>query len=126
MPKHRGEDLELGVPGLVVVVFFFFFVPVCSFVLRRKWKMAVARKEEIRRLVLYASEEAARAEIEHHFIHKKDLEPISRDSFPSGFGLSVGPTTGEGDGVAKLRTLCALCYRPTTTRCSRCKAVKYW
>ncbi|KAK6938074.1 LOW QUALITY PROTEIN: Peptidase C19, ubiquitin carboxyl-terminal hydrolase [Dillenia turbinata] len=56
---------ELGFSTLVLVVCFIF--PVIGFIIRRKWRLAVARKEEIKRLLTLASEEAARAELEALF-----------------------------------------------------------
>ncbi|PON63476.1 Ubiquitinyl hydrolase [Parasponia andersonii] len=88
----------LGFHSLVIVVCF--LVPVAiGFVLRRKWRLAVARKEEIRRLVILASEEAARAELEAAAEYRV-VSPVSLNQ-------------------------CAVCYFPTTTRCARCKAVRY-
>ncbi|KAK9162851.1 hypothetical protein Syun_003753 [Stephania yunnanensis] len=90
---------DLGFPGLVFV-FLFFVGPIFGFAIRLKWRKAVGRKREVMRLVAMASEEAARAELE---------------------------AAAELGAVAVARqTQCAVCYRPTTTRCSRCKAVHYW
>ncbi|KAL5558515.1 hypothetical protein UlMin_034726 [Ulmus minor] len=88
----------LGFQSLVLVVCL--FVPVISFVVRSKWRLAGARKEEIKRLLILASEEAARAELE----------------------ASAG--YGAVSAVASYNQ-CAVCYSPTTTRCARCKAVRY-
>ncbi|XP_042497328.1 ubiquitin carboxyl-terminal hydrolase 16-like [Macadamia integrifolia] len=93
---------DLGFTGLILVFFFFVVVPGfgLGFFVRRKWKLAVARREEIKRLVVLASEEAARAELEA--------------SIEYGAAVSVAR-----------EFQCAVCYCPTTTRCSRCKAVRY-
>jgi|UniRef100_A0A803NKG1 ubiquitin carboxyl-terminal hydrolase 36/42 len=89
----------LGFQSLVLLVCF--FVPVIGFVIRRKWRLSVSRKEEIRRLVLLASEEAARAELEAN----------------AEYGYGVVSTVALNQ--------CVVCYFPTTTRCARCKAVRY-
>ncbi|XP_062099176.1 ubiquitin carboxyl-terminal hydrolase 16 isoform X2 [Humulus lupulus] len=89
----------LGFQSLVLLVCF--VVPVIGFFLRRKWKLSVSRAEEIRRLVLLASEEAARAEFEAN----------------AEYGYSVVSTVSLNQ--------CAVCYFPTTTRCAQCKAVRY-
>ncbi|XP_077212938.1 ubiquitin-specific protease 16 [Tasmannia lanceolata] len=84
------------------VLFFFFFLlilPLFAFFIRRKWRISAARKEEIRRLVVLASEEAARVELEAAFEY-------------SGTVISN-------------RQHCAVCYCPTTTRCAQCKSVRY-
>ncbi|EXC16662.1 Ubiquitin carboxyl-terminal hydrolase 16 [Morus notabilis] len=87
----------LGFQSLVLVVCL--VVPLIGFVVRRKWRLALARKEEIRRLLILASEEAARAELE--------------------------ASAQYGVVAAVAQNQCAVCYFPTTTRCARCKAVRY-
>lgn len=90
---------DLGFSSLVLVVCL--VVPVISFVIRRKWRLSVARKEEIKRLLILASEEAARAELE-------------------------ATVSYAAVSVSKNNYQCAVCYCPTTTRCARCKSVRYW
>ncbi|XP_028085481.1 ubiquitin carboxyl-terminal hydrolase 16-like isoform X2 [Camellia sinensis] len=75
---------------------------VIAFVVRRKWRASVARTEEIKRLLVLASEETARAELE-------------ASTYVTSPALIPPP----------LPYRCAVCYSPTTTRCSRCKAVRY-
>ncbi|KAL2892903.1 Ubiquitin carboxyl-terminal hydrolase 16 [Bienertia sinuspersici] len=88
--------------GFRLAVFFIFIVfPVIGFVLRRKWRIAVARQQEINRLLVLASEEAARAEAEVTF----------------GYSSSVSLPTSH--------RLCAVCFTPTPNRCARCKSVNY-
>lgn len=76
-------------------------LPLISFLIRRKWRLSVARQAEIKKLLILASEEDARAELEASF----------------GYGT-----------VSSSRNYhqCAVCYSPTTTRCARCKSVRYW
>lgn len=88
----------LGFQSLVLVVCL--VVPVIGFVVRRKWRLALARKEEIKRLLILAAEEAARAELE--------------------------ASADYGVVAAVAQNQCAVCYFPTTTRCAQCKAVRYW
>ncbi|KAL7245544.1 hypothetical protein ACSBR2_000806 [Camellia fascicularis] len=75
---------------------------VIAFVVRRKWRASVARTEEIKRLLVLASEETARAELE-------------ASTYVTSPALIPPPSPYR----------CAVCYSPTTTRCSRCKAVRY-
>ncbi|XP_068313355.1 ubiquitin carboxyl-terminal hydrolase 16-like isoform X2 [Pyrus communis] len=91
---------DLGFRSLVLVACF--LAPVIGFfVVRRKWRLANARREEIRRLLVLAKEEAARAEFE----------------VTAGYGAA---------SVAEIKgPYCVVCYCPTTTRCARCKAVRY-
>ena len=92
---------DLGFSSLVVLVFCAVVIPVCWFVIRCKWLGAVAKKEEIKRLMILAAEEAARAECE----------------------ATVSYGTVQ---VLKNNHQCAVCFCQTTTRCARCKAVRYW
>uniref|UniRef100_A0A2P2L7B9 Ubiquitin carboxyl-terminal hydrolase 16-like n=1 Tax=Rhizophora mucronata TaxID=61149 RepID=A0A2P2L7B9_RHIMU len=91
---------DLGFSSLVLVVCLVF--PVASLVIRRKWRLSVARTEEVRRLLVLASEEAARAELEATISHAAVSVPVSPNNYQ-----------------------CAVCYCPTTTRCARCKSVRY-
>ncbi|XP_030454619.2 ubiquitin carboxyl-terminal hydrolase 16-like [Syzygium oleosum] len=74
-------------------------VPLIGFLIRRKWRQSVERSREIKRLLVLASEEAARAELEASV----------------GYGAFAAPRGYQ----------CAICYSPTTTRCARCKSVRY-
>ncbi|KAF9687378.1 hypothetical protein SADUNF_Sadunf02G0087300 [Salix dunnii] len=91
---------DLGFSSLVVLVFCVVVIPVGWFAIRFKWLGAVARKEEIKRLMVLAAEEAARAEFE----------------------ATVSYGTVQ---VLKNNYQCAVCFCQTTTRCARCKAVRY-
>jgi ubiquitin carboxyl-terminal hydrolase 36/42 len=89
--------LDLGISSLVLVVSL--VLPLIGLFVRHKWRVAAQRREEIRRLLIHASEEAARAELE----------------------ASV-----EFSSVAVSNVFhCPVCYCLATTRCSRCKAVRY-
>ncbi|CAH2078062.1 unnamed protein product [Thlaspi arvense] len=88
---------DLGISSLVLVISL--VLPLFAFFVRRKWRLAALRRQEIQRLLIHASEEAARAELE----------------------ASV-----EFSSVAVSNTFyCPVCYCLATTRCSRCKAVRY-
>ncbi|GFS44028.1 ubiquitin-specific protease 16 [Actinidia rufa] len=93
---------DLGFSYLVLVVLF--VGPVVGLVVRRKLRISVARREEVKRLLVLASEEAARAELEATIGYDIQQEIISRP----------------------LQNQCAVCFFPTTKLCARCKAVRYW
>ncbi|KAH0678884.1 hypothetical protein KY284_019969 [Solanum tuberosum] len=57
-----GGDLGF-LSSLVVAAFMPVFGPVSGFMVRRKWRCSVARRDEIKRLLVLASEEAARVEL---------------------------------------------------------------
>ncbi|GMH31372.1 hypothetical protein Nepgr_033215 [Nepenthes gracilis] len=84
----------------VAAVVFFVVFPAIGFIVHRKWRLAVARREEIKRLLALASEEAARAEVE------------------ATINYGVAPVSSHIHH-------CAVCFNPTTTRCARCKVVRY-
>lgn len=75
-------------------------VPVIGFVIRRKWQIAVARNEEIKRLLILAAEETARVERETLYSSGAVVSAINNYQ-------------------------CALCYFPATARCAKCKSVRY-
>ncbi|KAF8086208.1 hypothetical protein N665_0632s0028 [Sinapis alba] len=89
--------LDLGVSTLFLVISLVLPL-VAFFVVRRKWRLAALRREEIRRLLIHASEEAARAELEASSVEFSSVY-VSNGCFQ-----------------------CPVCYSPASTRCSRCKA----
>lgn len=100
---------DLGFVSLVVVV----VVVVVWVVLRRKWRIAVSRREEIRRLLVLAAEESARVEFEakvQYFSVAESVEFVE-----------------ERRKIKKpVQNQCALCLTPTKKLCSQCKAIYYW
>ncbi|CAI0406005.1 unnamed protein product [Linum tenue] len=90
---------DLGFSSLVLAAVCLAF-PVVTLLIHRKWRLAVARNEEINRLLVLASEEAVRAELEATVSYSP--VPVSRNVYQ-----------------------CFVCYSPTTTRCAQCKAVRY-
>ncbi|RDX67763.1 Ubiquitin carboxyl-terminal hydrolase 16, partial [Mucuna pruriens] len=89
--------IDLGFWSLVLVAVVCVVVPAIGFAVRRRWRRAEARAEEIKRLLVLAEEESVRAESEASYYQ-------------------------YGAVSAAKSKLCAVCYRPTTTRCARCKA----
>lgn len=106
--------------GFRFAVFFIFGVfPAGFFILRRKWRVAVARQEEINRLLVLASEEAARAELEANFGY--NYTPYTSSSAYTSSSVPVPVPV-----PAPAQRLCAVCFTPTPNRCARCKSVNYW
>nr|GMC54367.1 ubiquitin carboxyl-terminal hydrolase 17-like [Ipomoea batatas] len=124
-----GGDLGLR---FLVAAFLVLIGPLLGFLVRRKWQHAVARREEIDRLLVLASEEAARAEFEAAAEYGFEY---SGYSFGSVVGDEVpaavpapAPVSATLTSVPVARQLpyeCAQCFSPASTRCSRCKAVRY-
>ncbi|KAI3806690.1 hypothetical protein L1987_22604 [Smallanthus sonchifolius] len=115
------RDLAFPSPVFLVVVV---VVVVIVLVLRRKWRQSVARSEEVRRLLVSASEEASRVEFE-----AREAYYYTATATPS-VRVSVSTPTPNYASVPlgsqlKPPYLCAVCFCPTTTRCAKCKAVRY-
>ncbi|XP_019185636.1 PREDICTED: ubiquitin carboxyl-terminal hydrolase 17-like isoform X2 [Ipomoea nil] len=89
----------LGLPSFVVVVLLIF-----GLFIRSICRSATDKEEEITRFVTVAAKEA------------KHVEPDGSVGYNSGSVESLPLKKGQ---------CCAVCYCPTTTRCSRCKAVRY-
>ncbi|KAL4556481.1 hypothetical protein LXL04_039136 [Taraxacum kok-saghyz] len=123
---------DLGLPNLVVLVVIFVIFPVIGFVIRRKLRHAAARNEEIKKLLILASEEAARAEIEatsgYFFTANtsSSIPPPDSAWAPAPESAWVQPTASV-PLVSSLKPpyQCAVCFSPTSTRCAKCKAVRY-
>ncbi|XP_027355033.1 ubiquitin carboxyl-terminal hydrolase 16-like isoform X2 [Abrus precatorius] len=90
---------DLGFSSLILVVVCV-VLPVIGFLIRRKWRLSVARKEEIKRLLILAAEETAKAEREASYVY-------------------VTPVTAAASNQ------CAVCHFPATARCAQCKSVRY-
>lgn len=126
----RG-DLGLRV---VVAAFLVLLGPLLGFVFRRKWRHALARREEIDRLLVLASEEAARAELEaakeYGFEYSGySFGSVVEDEVPAAVPTPApvsSPLTSVPVVTRQVPYQCAQCFSPASTRCSRCKAVRYW
>ncbi|CAI8585831.1 unnamed protein product [Vicia faba] len=97
----------LGFQGLVYVLLVLGFV-----VIRQVWRNAEAKKEEIMRLV----QDTAMAEME---------ASTTAAAFASASSVSASFDLDSLHVSASQGFQCAVCYSPTTMRCSRCKAVRY-
>lgn len=93
------EPREADIPALFLV---FVVLPLLAYVLLGKWSEASKKRERVSLLAQLASEEALRAEA-----------MAVADVFP--------PVSSSKNGLHA----CARCSRPATTRCSRCKSVRY-
>ncbi|KAH9606008.1 hypothetical protein KSS87_009493 [Heliosperma pusillum] len=92
----------------LALVFIFLVFPAFAFFCRHKWRLEVARREEINRLLVLAAEESARAELEAQ--HAYCIAPAPEPEAPA-------PVTSQ--------RICAVCYNPTPNRCAQCKSVHY-
>lgn len=119
--------LDLGFSSLVVLVVCAVF-PLIGLVLRSKWRRIAARKEEIRRLIIVASEETARAELEASAGYDYSYGYTRDDGYSrsDGYAYTDGYSDGYGTVSPAQSNRCAVCHSPTTARCANCKAVWYW
>ncbi|KAL9256109.1 Ubiquitin carboxyl-terminal hydrolase 16-like protein [Drosera capensis] len=102
-------------------------VPAIGYVVRRRWRAAAARSEEVRRLLALASEEADRAELEARYEYGKGYVNVNGNGNGNENrigGVHRGVVDRDVPGYSSSN--CAVCFRPTLRRCSRCKAVRYW
>ncbi|KAL3514261.1 hypothetical protein ACH5RR_026978 [Cinchona calisaya] len=131
-----GGDLGFLVRA-VVAFLVVIFVPVVGFV-RRKWRRSVARREEISRLLVLASEETARVELEVDFGYGYDgyngygyrssvveIAAEEAESVTESLAEVEVPVEVRVLAPRRLQYQCEVCSSPTTTRCASCKAVRY-
>ncbi|KAK9268934.1 hypothetical protein L1049_000700 [Liquidambar formosana] len=93
------EPREADIPALFL---FLVVLPLVTYILLGKWSDAAKKKEKITLLAQLAAEEASRA------------EAMAASSV-------LPPVSSSKSGVHE----CARCFAPATTRCSRCKSVRY-
>ncbi|PPR93511.1 hypothetical protein GOBAR_AA27167 [Gossypium barbadense] len=93
------EPREADIPALFLVLV---VLPLVAYFLLGKWSEASKKQEQISLLAQLAAEEALRAE-----------------AMAAASVIPLVPSSKNGLHA------CAWCFGPATTRCSRCKAVKY-
>ncbi|RQO85850.1 hypothetical protein POPTR_001G378900v4 [Populus trichocarpa] len=93
------EPREADIPVLFLVLV---VLPLVAYILLGKWTESAKKRERISLLAQLAAEEACRAEV---MATTHVIPPMST----SKNGIQV----------------CARCFSPATTRCSRCKSVRY-
>ncbi|KAJ4866836.1 Ubiquitin carboxyl-terminal hydrolase 15 [Raphanus sativus] len=138
MLEPRGADIPLLF--LVLVVF-----PVVAYILLGKWSDISKKRGRANLLAQMAAEEALRAEIEVNVNRGVRFEaenralrtktksvPAVRDDFVAGVSGTVAEQQRSesiaatcGAPVNKEIHVCARCFSPAKTRCSRCKSVRY-
>lgn len=94
------EPWQANAPALFL---FLVVLPLVLYVLLGKWGEASKKRERISLLAQLAAEEALGAEA----MAVADVIPL------------VSPSKN-------VLHLCARCFSPATTRCARCKSVRYW
>lgn len=97
------EPRESDIPALFLVLVVF---PLVAYILLGKWSEVSKRNERVNLLAHIAAEESRRAET-----------MASASVIPFASPLKVGMKIGNHE--------CALCHGPATTRCSRCKSIRY-
>lgn len=115
LERDLGFVYRVVAAALVVL-----FAPVGWLVVRWKWRHTLSRKEEIRRLLALASDEAARAEFEAAAGYSYGSPVMAEPEEKTAVSMS------GSSPVWQSQYQCEVCFSPTTTRCKQCKAVHYW
>lgn len=102
--EYAGGDMlepwQADIPSLFLVLV---VLPLVAYVLLGQWGEVTKKRERVSLLAQLAAEEAHRAEA----MAVADVIPL---------------VSSSKNGLQ----LCARCFSPATTRCSRCKSVRYW
>ncbi|KAH0892391.1 hypothetical protein HID58_054820 [Brassica napus] len=85
------------------------FLMLAFLLIRRQWRSAAVKREEVLRLISLATEESYLA------AEEKEKEEARATVDYYGSSSSVPPDVYS----------CAVCHYPTTTRCAQCKSVRY-
>ncbi|XP_076893956.1 ubiquitin carboxyl-terminal hydrolase 16-like isoform X2 [Bidens hawaiensis] len=104
--------------------------------IRRKWRQSVARSEEVNRLLASVAEESARVEFEaseEYYCYYTGIDTAgdassarASVSTPAPIPIPIPIATPAYSSVPlSSQYQCAVCFCPTTTRCAKCKAVRY-
>uniref|UniRef100_A0A6N2MG32 USP domain-containing protein n=1 Tax=Salix viminalis TaxID=40686 RepID=A0A6N2MG32_SALVM len=93
------EPREADIPVLFLVLV---VLPLVAYILLGKWSESAKKRERISLLAQLAAEEACRAEV-------------------MATTCVIPPVSSSKNGTQ----VCARCFSPATTRCSRCKSVRY-
>ncbi|KAL5102536.1 hypothetical protein RYX36_006863 [Vicia faba] len=134
--------VDLGFYSLLFVVLVCVVFPVIGLVVRYTWRRSEERAGEIKRLLILAAEESARAEREaaasYHYddansnsyqyvaANSNSYQYVAANSYPNGAVSALNPNSNRnGDVSVAKSSQCAVCFSPTTNRCARCKAVYY-
>lgn len=125
--------VDLGFYSFLFIALFCVVLPVIGFFIRYKWRRAAERAEEVRRLLIFAAEESARVEREaaasYQYVTAANSYQIQNDPVPASYQyVNKNLYQNVAVSVAKNKNKnnqCAVCFSPTTTRCSKCKLVHY-
>ncbi|XP_026400871.1 ubiquitin carboxyl-terminal hydrolase 17-like isoform X1 [Papaver somniferum] len=115
---------DLGFPPGLIWGFFSFFCLISVLIIKRKWRIAEERNMEILRLMALAAEEDRRVEIEASLEYGGYSSVVSPPAATSSSWSSAASVNSPLPAPPP-QYQCAVCYAPTTTRCSRCKSVRY-
>ncbi|XP_024018956.1 ubiquitin carboxyl-terminal hydrolase 15 [Morus notabilis] len=105
------EPREADIPVLFLVLV---VLPLVAYILLGKWSETTKKRERINLLAHLAAEEARRAEA----MAVADVIPLAAPIKNVPFTKNVASTKNGFHS-------CARCFSPATTRCSRCKSVRY-
>ncbi|KAJ0242043.1 Ubiquitin carboxyl-terminal hydrolase 17 [Hirschfeldia incana] len=97
------------------------FLMLAFLLIRRQWRSAAVKREEVLRLISLATEESyLAAQVKEEEARAATVNDYYYGSSSSSSVPAPHPPPDDDDVYR-----CAVCLRPTTTRCSQCKSVRY-
>ena len=135
MLEPRGADIPILFLVLVVL-------PVVAYILLGKWSDISEKRGRANLLAQMAAEEAFRAETDVRGVRFETMATENRAPRTRTRTVPAASGSVRADFVAELRPdsvaatcgvpvnnqghVCARCFNPAKTRCSRCKSIRYW
>lgn len=126
------EPRETDIPALFLVLV---VLPLLAYILLGKWSEASKKKERICLLAQLAAEEAFRAEA---MAAAMATATTTTTTMPAATVSATATATATATAMPMATIVphvslskngiheCARCHGPATTRCARCKSVRYW
>ncbi|XP_078176698.1 ubiquitin-specific protease 15 [Carex rostrata] len=114
------EPRQADVPTFILVLV---VLPIVTYILLGKWNAAVRKRARVSDLAHLAFEASSRVGVEAHMACPDVLIPAV-PVIPAVVTLPTGPVVPSLRGNGYYYE-CATCLAPATTRCSRCKSVRY-
>jgi ubiquitin carboxyl-terminal hydrolase 36/42 len=115
------EPRQADVPTFVLVLV---VLPIVTYILLGKWNAAVRKRARVSELAHLTFEESSRVGVEAHMACPDVMMPAV-PVIPAIVGVPTIPVAPSLRGSGYYYE-CATCLAPATTRCSRCKSVRYW
>jgi ubiquitin carboxyl-terminal hydrolase 36/42 len=116
--------LELRQADVPTLILLLVVLPIVTYILLGKWNAVVRKRARVSELAHLAFEESPRVGVEAPMACADILMPTV-PVIPAVMGIPIVPVAPSLRGHGYYYE-CATCLAPATTRCSRCKFVRYW